>query len=556
MAQNYASLAGKVKPSRSKTRTSQQKPIPGREDEMVENPAGGYSFEADSWARLDRFLVLGVSGNSIYQSQGDLVKENASLIDTLLNEDGLRVVETAATILREGRSFKVDAPFFVLAMAASHADDKVRARALAVVPEVVRTPTHLYTFVDYVNSMRGWGRALRRSVGRYYTDTAIPKLAMHSWKYKSRDGWSHRDLLRLAHAETNDPARNAVLRYMARGDLPVDFDGDVALEQIMAAEELLHTKEPKDAVRLIRDHRLTREAVPTELLNDRKVWDALIEDMPMVATIRNLGKMSSLGMTKGLSDVEKQIVDRITDKDQIERSGIHPMQILIAMKTYEKGHGIRGSLSWSVNRNIADALDEAFYMAIGNVEPTGKRILLAGDDSGSMTSSWGGSVMSGIMTAAEAAAAMMLVTYMVEKNAVMIGYSTDYKDIPASRRTTINSLLKHFGRGGGTNTALPVHYALDKNIDFDAIVSYTDNCTWAGYGSYYGWGGRRGRAGHVTEVLRDYQNKVGHPVRFANCSMEANRISDVDPSNPNMFEIAGLDANTPKIIGEFVAGRI
>ena len=39
---------------------------------------------------------------------------------------------------------------------------------------------------------------------------------------------------------------------------------------------------------------------------------------------------------------------------------------------------------WNPVREVVDALDAAFYTAFGNVEPTGKRLLLALDVSGSM----------------------------------------------------------------------------------------------------------------------------------------------------------------------------
>lgn len=555
MAQKYANMAGMNR--RTPTRTSQTKPIPGREDEMIVNPAGGYSFEADKWARLDRFLILGVPGNSIYQSQGDMVKESASLVSALLGQDGIRVVDAAAEVMRANRSMKVDAPLFVLSMGASCADDKVRAHALSVVPDVIRTPTHLFTFLGYVQEQRGWGRALRRTIARYYTETALPKLVMHSWKYKSREGWSHRDALRLAHAKTDDAARNAVLRYMVKGEVPEgDFGGASAiLSQIEAAEKLVRTKDVKEAVGLIRNHRLTREAVPTELLNEKRVWEALLDEMPLTAMVRNLGKMTQVGLVTRMSDAERMIVDRLRNQDQIAGSRMHPMQILIAMKQYQKGRGHRGSLSWDASSNIVDALNGAFEMAFGNVEVTGKRILLAGDDSGSMTGGWSGGVMDGIMTPAEAAAAMMYITYRVEPHVEMIGYSDDIRVIKASRNMTVTSLLRHFGQGGGTNTALPIHHLLENKMDVDAVVSYTDNCTW-GAGSGYHYGRGRSRSGHVTEVLRDYQNKVGHPVRFVNCAMEAGKSTDVDPTNPNMFEIVGLASDTPRIIGEFVSGRI
>ena len=332
MAQKYAIPAGMTKPSKVTTLTPQSQPIAGREAEMIVNPAGAYSFEADSWARLNRFLTLGVSGNSIYQSKASLVTENADLITSLLNEDGVRVVEAVVDVLGNNRALRVDAGFYTLAMAASSKKPEVAARALAALSSVVRTPTHLFMFIGYVNSMRGWGRALRRAVASYYTDMAVPKLAMHAWKYKNREGWSHRDALRLSHATATDPARNAVLRYMAQGKLPTDFGDDRALAQIVAADTLSRTKDVREAVKLITDHRLTREAVPTELLNEPKVWDALLQDMPLTAMIRNLGKLAAIGMTGSLSDAEKLIVAKLSDQANVTGSRIHPMQVLIALK--------------------------------------------------------------------------------------------------------------------------------------------------------------------------------------------------------------------------------
>jgi len=344
---------------------------------------------------------------------------------------------------------------------------------------------------------------------------------------------------------------------MTQGEIPEPREfgetrTDAALIQIGAAQQLLASTDVKEAVRLITDHRLTREVVPTGMLKEKAIWEALLNEMPLTAMVRNLNKMTQVGLISKLSNAERLVIERLHDQERISGSRIHPMQLLIGQKQYAKGEGARGNLTWTPDNNVIDALDDSFFMAFGNVEVTGKRILLAGDDSGSMTGGWGHGVMGGIMTAAEAAAAMMFVTYVVEPNTVMIGYSDDIREIPVSRKMTVNSLLKHFGRGGGTNTALPIHYVMEQKLDVDAIISYTDNCTW-GARSYHGHGGR---SGHVTEVLRDYQNKVGHPVRFVNCSMEANSVTDVDPSNPNMLEIVGLASNTPNIIGEFVAGRI
>jgi 60 kDa SS-A/Ro ribonucleoprotein len=549
-------------------------PIPGREEEMDKNPAGGYSFSITDMSRLRRFLILGVEGNTFYQSQRELVKQNAESAERAIKENPRAVVDEVVSVLTEGRSFRPDASLFVLAMVAAYnvnkPEDKVaadaRSYALSKLPEVANTPYQLYVFANYVQSMRGWGRSLRNAFSRWYEQSPLDRLAMHAWKYKQREGFSHRDLLRLSHPSTKDELRNGIYQYMAdKSDLSKGLsalDGDVPspLDQIAAAEELLKLQGNdkatiKRATDLITKYRLTHEAVPGHLKNEKAVWEALAQDMPVIAMVRNLAKMTSVGYIDKLSKGAQKVIEALENENAIRRSKAHPMQFLIAAKQYEQGRGDKGGLTWNPNRGVIDALDTAFHLSFGNVEKTGKRFIIAGDDSGSM-SGYGwmsrGSLAGG-MSPAEAAAAMMMVNYRVEPNTVMIGYSDDIREIPASKRMTLNSLLKHFGRGGGTNTALPAHYALENKLDVDVIVSYTDNCTWAG--GFYGWG-RSARSGHVTEVLDRLQDRLGHEVKWVNCAMEANSSSDVDPNKTNMLELVGLDANTPRIIGEFASGRL
>ena len=54
-------------------------------------------------------------------------------------------------------------------------------------------------FATFVEGFRGWGRSLRRAVGRWYTGRSVDALAYQAVKYRSREGMTHRDLLRLAH---------------------------------------------------------------------------------------------------------------------------------------------------------------------------------------------------------------------------------------------------------------------------------------------------------------------------------------------------------------------
>ena len=83
--------------------------------------------------------------------------------------------------------------------------------------------------------------------------------------------------------------------------------------------------------------------------------------MPMTAMIRNLGKMSAIGLLKPLSSHASLICERLKDETLIKRARIHPFNILLALKTYERGSGDKSKLKWEVSQLIVDALDHAFY---------------------------------------------------------------------------------------------------------------------------------------------------------------------------------------------------
>ena len=51
----------------------------------------------------------------------------------------------------------------------------------------------------------------------------------------------------------------------------------------------------------------------------------------------------------------------LADDERLKRARIHPFNVLLALKQYQAGHGEKGKLNWSPNRQIITALDKAFY---------------------------------------------------------------------------------------------------------------------------------------------------------------------------------------------------
>src|SRR5207249_2476893 len=145
------------------------------------------------------------------------------------------------------------------------------------------------------------------------------------------------DLLRLAHPVANDLPRQAVFRWMVGGsealgarrvtrkNAPEMQYPDLAphLPALIAAFEEAKRADTKRLVELILEHSLPREAVPTEKLNEVSVWDALLTKMPMTAMIRNLGKMTSVGLVKPLSVASRKIVSALREETILKKARIH-----------------------------------------------------------------------------------------------------------------------------------------------------------------------------------------------------------------------------------------
>ena len=241
-------------------------------------------------------------------------------------------------------------------------------------------------------------------------------------KYQARDGWAHRDALRLAHPKAPSTEHDALFRFATRGWEAVA--GSEALRtdvgaRLEAVQALRHMS-PLEAARVIRVYRLTREMVPTELLVHPVVWDALLERMPLGALIRNLGVMSKVELLTPDSEATRTVSARLRDRGAIRRARIHPLAVLAALKTYAQGRGMKGQGAWTPVAQVIDALDDAFYLAFGNVETSGKRTMLALDVSGSM-----GSPVHGMpyLSCREASAAMALVTAAVEPSHRFVAFT-------------------------------------------------------------------------------------------------------------------------------------
>jgi 60 kDa SS-A/Ro ribonucleoprotein len=283
--------------------------------------------------------------------------------------------------------------------------------------------------------------------------------------------------------------------------------------------------------------------------------------MPMTALVRNLATMTRVGVLTPGSHGTARVVAQLGDGERIRRARVHPIAILTALRTYASGRGARGRGEWEPVREIVDALDAAFYTAFGNVEPVGKRFLLALDVSGSMTCGKVAGVPG--LTPRDASAALALVTVATEPqvevvgfyagrggfrkqgHSVFRGYTDGLTPLPLSPRQRLDDAVRTVSDlpFGGTDCALPLLYAQSLEREIDTFVIYTDSETWAG-------------DIHPVQALRDYRRASGIQARLVVVGMVSNGFSIADPADPEMLDVVGFDTATPQLISDFARGAL
>ncbi len=537
-----------------------------RKDGQVTNSAGGTAFPVDDWTRLRRFLVLGSEGGTFYASEAALTRENAEALERCLAADGVRTVKEIVAVSVAGRAPKIDPAIFALAMACAAPDEATRKAALDALPQVCRTGTHLFRFATFVEGFRGWGRGLRRAVGRWYADRPAEQLAYQAVKYRQREGVTHRDLLRLAHPAKAVSAGNPTLavgdeharlfEWIVRGG---DTEGTPDLVGAFAAAQAAPT--PGASAALVREHGLPREALRSEHLADPEVWEALLEAMPMTALVRNLAAMTRVGVLAPGSAGTAKVVTQLGDSERIRRARVHPIAVLAALRTYASGRGARGRGEWTPVTQVVDALDAAFYAAFANVEPSGRRMLIALDVSGSMAGGWVAGVPG--LSPRDASAALALVTAATEERHEIVGFHAGRGGWKAGRRRAygwgedgitplaigprqrLDDVVKTVAGlpFGGTDCALPMRYALAREREIDTFVVYTDSETWAGRFT-------------PVQALRAYREQSGIDARLVVVGMTSNGFSIADPADAGMLDVVGFDTATPQLISDFARGAL
>ena len=73
--------------------------------------------------------------------------------------------------------------------------------------------------------------------------------------------------------------------------------------------------------------------------------------------------MTAVNLLEDSNDQVRSVCEKLRDEDLLGKARIHPFNMLVAWKLYGSGRGDKGSLTWTPNPNIIEALESAYYLS-------------------------------------------------------------------------------------------------------------------------------------------------------------------------------------------------
>lgn len=527
--------------TQQKQQTPQTQAIPGREAEMIRGRSGGYMFDAGIWKMLRRCLLIGTAKSTYYAGKRELTEDFVEVLKQAIAENPGKVAEEIL-YASDGRSINNSAPILALVLLSTGETPEAKKAFQEIFPQVIRTGSHFYEWLNYTKSLRGFGKVIREVGKTWLSREDVKGLAYQLLKYQQRQGFSHRDALRLFHVNPPTEDHRQLFEWVVKGweELPAEIPSE-ALAQIWWYEWL--KRNPEQTHEAITKGRLTHEMAAPVGKMDRQAWQLLFNEMPIGAMLRNLGSLTELGVLRTDESANLERVKAVlNNQEHLRRGRIHPIDVLKALKTYQSGGRLgRSQKTWNPVPRIVDILEKAVELSFDVVEPTGQTFMHAVDISGSMSSL----VADVGLSCCEIATAMALVTAKAETNYMIRGFSTEFRDLGITAKDSFSSAVRKASNQnfGGTDASVAYDWMIKNKFKADVVCFWTDSESWAGYK-------------HPSQALAEYRQKVNPNVKAVYVTLAPYRITLVDPKDPLSWDLAGFDPGTPRVIQMLARGEL
>ncbi|WP_172253629.1 TROVE domain-containing protein [Saccharibacillus deserti] len=385
-----------------------------------------------------QMLLTNTLGHTFYADAHDLLTQAAETHEAMIELNPEFMAKALGFARQKG--FMRLQPIYGLAVLSKARPDLF----VQVFKHVILIPPDLMDFLTILKGMgRGQGgRAVKRQVALFLRQTS------EYWaiKYGGRGrGYNLGDAIATAHPIPTDERQQALFRYL-RGHETTLAD----LPQIAAVQQLKKAGKDKERIRLIREGKLPYETVTGAVTANKKIWEALLYQMPTFALLRHLNLLDREGLLEHPQHL-RYVVERLSDAEALRKSKILPLRFAAAY----------GQVKHPV---VKEALAQAVDLTFQSLPKLPGRTAILLDISGSMDGEY-------LRTGSVFALALYKKT---GGNSVFLTFDHEVHDPQPSRNASIMLQASRIRARGGTDTGAPMRRLAELQEYVDQIIIITD----------------------------------------------------------------------------------
>ena len=254
--------------------------------------------------------------------------------------------------------------------------------------------------------------------------------------------------------------------------------------------------------------------------------------------LRNLNNLVKYGVTDTAEALD-YITRTLANPQRVASGKQLPFRYFSALKAL-KADGTVGTA-------LREALSAALELSFANMPELGRRVLVANDISGSMSSR---PSPRSDMTMAEIAGIFAAAVYKKAESGQIVSFDTQAHPRSVSKRQGVAEIAKAVsGNGGGTSLAAPLEYAFKVHNGqarvFDTAVFITDSESWHDHLT-------RNRG--VLDEIRDYRQRVSPELKCFFVQLLPYKHAVVPESEPGCYYIYGWSGAVLGYFASVVSG--
>jgi hypothetical protein len=436
---------------------------------VVENYEGEKAFVLSPELDLYSSVVTTSLSNKFYEGGEDRLKR----IRALMKKVSAEFVAKLAVYAREKMYLRSVPLVLAVELAKIHKGDSLVGRLVNRIVQRADEITELLAYYQQANEredvkkLNKLSKQIRVGIGSAFNKFDEYQFA----KYNRKSTITLKDALFISHPKAKDKKQQALFDKIVKDELEVPYTWEVELSK-------LGQKKYKDD--------------EAKKLAFKKKWEELIDsdNLGYMALLRNLRNILQAKVSqKYLAEVAK----RLGDKKEVEKSKQLPFRFLAAYRELKNEASTKSSM-------ILDALEEAIQCSAANIKGYDYEtsVLIGCDTSGSMETTI--SEKSKVQNFDIGLVLGMLLQSRCK--AVISGIFGDtWKVINLPKNNVLGNsdeLHRREGEVGySTNGYLVIQDMIDRDLEVDKVMIFTDCQLWNSYGD----------GGHIADLWQEYKEK-------------------------------------------------